>query len=134
MITKSSMLLSLVINESIYIYISKKRSHVRVHELLPCDWKLVSPVWSPTNISYLVMHLSTTWPYLLVPRKKNGIYSVKSGYKMLCEEVRREEASGSIRSGGSGLWKGIWKLKVSGKLKHFLWKALIGQKHIDPLW
>ena len=58
---------------------------------------------------------------------------MKLGYKMLCEEGRREEASGSIRSGGSGLWKGIWKLKVSGKLKHFLWKTLIGQKRIDPL-
>ena len=67
-------------------------------------------------------------------KKTNGIYSVKLGYKMLCEEVRREEASGSIKSGGSGLWKGIWKLKVSDKLKHFLWKALIGQKCIDPLW
>ena len=55
--------------------------------------------------------------------EKNGIYSVKSGHKMLCEKARRDEASSSTGSGGSGLWKGIWKLKVPGKLKHFLWKA-----------
>lgn len=23
----------------------------------------------------------------------------------------------------SGLWSGIWKLKASGKIKHFLWKG-----------
>ena len=55
--------------------------------------------------------------------EKNGIYSVKSGYKILCDEARSEEALGSNRNGGSGLWSSIWKLKVPGKIKHFLWKA-----------
>ena len=55
--------------------------------------------------------------------EENGIYLEKSGYKILCDEARSEEASGSNSNGGSGLWSGIWKLKVPGKTKHFLWKA-----------
>uniref|UniRef100_A0A7N2QYP5 Reverse transcriptase zinc-binding domain-containing protein n=1 Tax=Quercus lobata TaxID=97700 RepID=A0A7N2QYP5_QUELO len=54
--------------------------------------------------------------------EKNGIY-VKSGYKLLCEEARREDASGSSREGMAELWSRIWKLKVPGKILHFLWKA-----------
>lgn len=52
---------------------------------------------------------------------KDGVYSVKSGYKGLCEEARREEASGS--NSATGFWSSIWKLQVPGKVKHFLWKA-----------
>lgn len=56
--------------------------------------------------------------------EKNCIYSVKSGYKILCDEARSEEASGFKQK-----WRlefevsGIWKLKVPGKIKHFLLKA-----------
>lgn len=55
--------------------------------------------------------------------KKNGVYLVKLGYKCICEDSRNEEASGSTRSVALGLWFGIWKLKMPGKIKHFLWKA-----------
>ena len=99
--------------------------HVIENSFLPFEAQQILAISLCTSAQHDLIYWSL--------EKKNGIYSVKSGYKMLCEEVRREEASGSIRSGGSGLWKGIWKLKVSGKLKHFLWKALIGQKCIDPL-
>ena len=52
--------------------------------------------------------------------EKNGVYSMKSGYKLICEDSRSEEASGSTKNGVSSLWYGIWKLKVPGKIKHFL--------------
>lgn len=55
--------------------------------------------------------------------EKNGVYLVKSGYKLICEEARIEKASGSTRIGVAGLWSRIWKLKVPGKIKHFLWRA-----------
>ena len=55
--------------------------------------------------------------------EKSGTYFVKSGYKMLCEEARLEEASGSHRSGMTDLWSRIWKLKLPGKIIHFLWRA-----------
>lgn len=55
--------------------------------------------------------------------EKNEIYSVKSGYKLLCEEARLEEALGSNRLGMTNLWYRIWKLKLPGKIIHFLWRA-----------
>lgn len=55
--------------------------------------------------------------------KKNVVYLVKSSYKCICEDSMSEEASGSTRSAASGLWFGIWKLKMPRKIKHFLWKA-----------
>lgn len=48
---------------------------------------------------------------------------MKLGYKLLCEEPRMEEASGSSRQGMADLWSRIWKLKVLGKIIHFLWRA-----------
>ena len=48
---------------------------------------------------------------------------MKSGYKFLCEfltpDSNRSQTSDSMKS----FWKSIWKLKVPGKIKHFLWKA-----------
>lgn len=55
--------------------------------------------------------------------EKDGVYSVKSGYRGICEDARREEASVSNRATTSGIWSAIWKLSVAGKIKHFLWRA-----------
>lgn len=45
------------------------------------------------------------------------------GYKLLCEihdlNSNRPQASNSQKF----FWKSIWKMKVPGKIKHFLWKA-----------
>ena len=51
------------------------------------------------------------------------MYSVKSGYKAICEDARREEASISNSVATSGIWSAIWKLNVPGKIKHFPWRA-----------
>ena len=54
---------------------------------------------------------------------KKDVYSVKSGYKAICEDARQEEASVSNSVATSGIWSAIWKLNVPGKIKHFLWRA-----------
>ena len=61
--------------------------------------------------------------YLYWSLEKNGLYSVKFGYKLLCEEERVEEASGSSRQSMAGLWSRIWSLKVPRKINKFLWRA-----------
>ena len=52
--------------------------------------------------------------------EKSSCYSVKSGYKFLCEllipDSNHPQVSDSMKSFG----KSIWKLKVLGKIKHFL--------------
>ena len=57
------------------------------------------------------------------PAEKNGSYSVKSGYKILCEEQQLGGPLTEATKAQRNLWKGVWKLKVLGKIKHFLWKS-----------
>ena len=53
----------------------------------------------------------------------NGSYSVKSGYKILCEDqlVGGLEIDAIVAQ--RKFWKSVWKLKVPRKIKHFLWKS-----------
>ena len=55
--------------------------------------------------------------------EKSGSYSVKSGYKSLCKLHNRDTNHPFVSDSQRGFWKCLWKLKVSGKIKHFLWKA-----------
>ena len=48
---------------------------------------------------------------------------MKSGYKLLCEDSLRGEASSSNFAANMVFWFGIWKLKMPRELKHFLWRA-----------
>ncbi|XP_068328277.1 uncharacterized protein [Pyrus communis] len=54
---------------------------------------------------------------------KNGTYSVKSGYRWLQGRslARRDKRRPSVRGVPKAFWKGIWKLEVPPKLRHFLW-------------
>ena len=57
--------------------------------------------------------------YLIWPTERNDYYSVKTGYKALYEEARvvEDEMNNSKTN------RNFWKLKVLGKIKHFLWKS-----------
>ena len=48
---------------------------------------------------------------------------VKTGYNALCEEPLVVEDETNNLEAHRNFWKGIWKLKVPGKIKHFLWKS-----------
>ena len=54
--------------------------------------------------------------------EKSGSYSVKSGYKLLCE-LHNHTNHLQVSESQLGFWKSIWKMKVPGKIKHFIWKA-----------
>lgn len=49
--------------------------------------------------------------------EKNGVYSVKLGYKLICEDSRSEEASGWTCGMGFGNSRSLVRLNI------FLWKA-----------
>jgi len=66
-------------------------------------------------------------PSTLVGVDKRGIFTVKSAYKVQrAAEQRRSTRGCQSSSGGSVMkeehWKGLWKIKCSGKIKHFLWR------------
>ena len=56
---------------------------------------------------------------LIWPVERNGHYLIKTGYKALCEESQVVEDE----MNDSEAYRNFWKLKVPGKIKHFLWKS-----------
>jgi hypothetical protein len=60
--------------------------------------------------------------------ERNGIFSVRSAYRMLVETKCRREAwlegrsSGSNSTRESKSWTMLWKVKVPSKIKIFLWR------------
>ncbi|CAN7091771.1 unnamed protein product, partial [Brassica rapa subsp. narinosa] len=77
--------------------------------------------------------------------ERNGIYSTKSGYKLLetALEVNSHPQT-TLPPMEKRLWSSLWKVKTLPKLRHFLWKALAGALavadrlrtrglHIDPV-
>lgn len=56
---------------------------------------------------------------------KHGRFSVKSAYKVSRDDPiqkHRTGGQGSSVTGGSKVWKDLWKLKCPSKIKHFLWR------------
>lgn len=60
---------------------------------------------------------------LIWPKEKIGIYTVKLGYKLLCEWQNEELNQPQISDTERSFWSSIWKIKVPGKIKHFIWKV-----------
>ena len=58
---------------------------------------------------------------LIWPRSRDGEYSVKTRYDLLCEREQQEKASISDTANKKLFWKRLWKLNVTSKIKNFLW-------------
>ena len=57
---------------------------------------------------------------LIWPKEKTRTYSVKLGYKLLCECQNEELNQPRISDIERNFWSSIWKIKVPGKIKHFI--------------
>nr|POF09816.1 hypothetical protein CFP56_67424 [Quercus suber] len=49
--------------------------------------------------------------------------TVKSGYRFLHEWQGLDGFRGQVSDDQKRFWKSIWRIKVPGKIKHFIWKA-----------
>lgn len=56
------------------------------------------------------------------PTTQGRSYSCKFGYRFLKQEVEIEVRDVENLQ-ENGLWKNIWSLQVSNKVKNFLWRA-----------
>lgn len=56
---------------------------------------------------------------------RDGIYSVKSGYKLLMELVEVNEPAANVTSVNElkSTWNAIWKLQVPNKIKLLMWRV-----------
>ena len=75
------------------------------------------------QIRSIPLCVSSQADFLYWAFEKEGVYTVKLAYKVICEEENLAKASVSNSAATRDLWSGIWKLKVPGKIKHFLWRA-----------
>lgn len=61
--------------------------------------------------------------YIIWPRCRDGLYSVKTGYQLLCELDTQNRALGSDMTSGRVFWRRLWKVRVPNKIKKNLWRA-----------
>ena len=54
---------------------------------------------------------------------RDGKYSVRSGYRLLCKEDRAFKPESSRQWDPDPLWKRIWRARAPAKVKSFLWRA-----------
>lgn len=59
---------------------------------------------------------------LFWPMMQDGCYSCNFDYRFLKEEAELEVRDVEDNQ-GKGLWKSIWSLQVSNKVKNFVWRA-----------
>ena len=58
------------------------------------------------------------WPYT-----RDGVFSIKSGYRLLMEQDEPElfdTANGGVNS---NVWKAIWHMRVPNRVKSLVWRA-----------
>ena len=53
----------------------------------------------------------------------SGEYSTSSAYKLLAASASTSHASSSNQATQRSFWKGIWKMQVPNKIKHFVWRV-----------
>lgn len=83
---------------------------------------LIDALFVPTNadlVKSINLSLRTTSYMVLWPHEKNGFYSVRSAYHFI-----RRRMSTATTSTVSPVWKKIWNLKLTPKLKHFAWRLV----------
>ena len=63
-------------------------------------------------------------PQLRWSETPSGNFTVKSAYQLM-EKTMREESRGESSSSQifRWLWRKVWKLRIPGKIKHFIWRA-----------
>jgi len=56
---------------------------------------------------------------IIWPRCKDGVYSMKTGYQLLCELDTQNRASGLDITSKRFFWRCLWKMKIPNKIKIF---------------
>ena len=95
------------------------------------DSTLISEIFLPIDaqtimsIPLCTRHVDDFWSWI---HEKNGVFSVRSAYRMLVNtRVRREawlegRANSSDLDRDSKAWEKLWKVNVPPKVKIFLWR------------
>jgi len=100
-------------------------------DLMRWNVNVIQQVFSPYEAGIISsMPLSSRLPEdkLVWPAEKNGIFSVKSAYHILCNTNLSHLPTSSSHS-LSKLWKRIWSLHLPTRVRNFIWRLA---KNIIP--
>ena len=83
---------------------------------LPMEASIIKAI----PLSFSNRHDTIFWP-----RNHDGVYSIKSGYKLLMEMECGNGVDASSSSTGvmKSIWNGIWKLGVPNRIQLLLWRV-----------
>lgn len=96
------------------------------------DWdeELIRTIFWPEDVPKILsipvhMEMDDVLAWHFDPK---GVFSVKSAYKVFCDDqnrnARNDSAASSSRDGGDSekVWSMIWNMQAPRRLKHFLWR------------
>ena len=90
------------------------------------NFQLIDRCFHPQDaarIKALPLYSTPQSDVLIWPLEKFGKYSVKTSFRLLCEDRDSAENLLQANTDERGFWKKLWKIQVLGKIKHFLWRA-----------
>ena len=114
----SSPMLQLVLLSTVVSLIDSATGWWNINLIDRCFHPLEARLIKSLPLSSIPLPDSLVWS-----SEKSGSYCVKSGYKLLCNLHNLDTNHLQISESQLGFWKSIWKMKVPGKIKHFIWKA-----------
>ena len=98
------------------------------HELYSWKEAEVDRIFLPmeaSTIKTIPLSFSNRCDTIIWPRNHDGIYSIKSRYKLLMEMEFGNGADASSSSTGAmkSIWNEIWKLEVPNRVRLLLWRV-----------
>ena len=107
----------------------------RVSEFIDPDvvgWKggTLDTVFLPYEAELIKsIHISLQLPEdkLIWALSSNGVFSVRSAYRLAMDQARIERSGSSSDNGKiRKFWRQLWRLEIPHKVRHFAWRAVKG--------
>ncbi|KAK9983282.1 hypothetical protein SO802_032807 [Lithocarpus litseifolius] len=80
--------------------------------------------WEAESIKSIPLSDHQHSDLLIWPHTPDGCFSVRSAYRILAVAQSRDQPSSSNIEASKRLWKGVWKIEVPNKVRHFIWRAV----------
>ena len=80
--------------------------------------------WEASVINSTILSEGEENDTLVWPLTPDGLYSVRTAYRLQENGVSQENPSSSSTGIAATVWKRVWNIQAPSKIKHFVWRAL----------